>query len=94
MSNFQRAEAFGRNQELHQQLIAAAARAEAAETQGFHAGIISALAILRLHGAETIWQEVVDLCDTQALLAHAAANDEVEFSGLDKWLPQGEEVQP
>ena len=71
-------------------LAAALARAEAAETEGFHAAIISVLAVLRLHGMETIWREIADLCDTQALLAHARANDEIEFAGLDKWLQQDE----
>lgn len=54
-------------------------------TGDFYAGIISALAVIALHDQETIFREIVDLCDEGELIAHARKNDEMEFSGLSKY---------
>ncbi len=52
----------------------------------FYAGIITALAIVNLHGQDTIYDEIVDALgrDVKGLVRHAIKNDELEFSGLEK----------
>lgn len=59
--------------------------AEDAEKKGLYAGIISALAVVKLHGADTIFEEIVALCDYNELIEHAKREEELEFSGLDKY---------
>jgi len=51
----------------------------------FYAGIITALALLDLHGQETIYRELVEMCDKKALVRHAIADGEVEYSCLAKY---------
>ena len=51
-----------------------------------YAGIISALAVIELHGEDTIYDEVVALCDVDELLACARQEREMRFSGLDHYL--------
>ena len=51
----------------------------------FYAGIISALAVVKLHNADTIHSEIVALCDVNELLAHAKSEGEIEFAGLDEY---------
>jgi len=54
----------------------------------FYAGIISALAVVKLHNADTIHSEIVALCDVKELLAHAKAEGEIEFAGLGEYEAQ------
>ena len=57
----------------------------------FYAGIISALAVVKLHNADTIHSEIVALCDLNELLAYAKAEGEIEFAGLGEYeLQQGD----
>lgn len=59
-----------------------------ADRSDFFAGIITALAILRLHDSETIYREVINTMgkdDLRALIKHARKNDELEFSGLVRY---------
>ena len=51
----------------------------------FYAGIISALAVVKLHNADTIHSEIVALCDVKELLEHAKAEGEIEFAGLGEY---------
>ncbi len=55
------------------------------EDAAFYGGIISALAVCKLHDQEVIFHEIVQLCDLEGLLTHAEAEDELEFSGLEKY---------
>lgn len=48
----------------------------------FYAGIISALAVVELHHADTIHEEIVALCDKSELIAYARAEEELEWFGL------------
>jgi len=52
----------------------------------FYAGIITALAIVDLHGQDTIYDEIIETLgkDVKGLVRHAIKNDELEFSGLAK----------
>ncbi len=54
----------------------------------FYAGIISALAVVKLHNADTIHSEIVALCDVKELLMHAKAEGEIEFAGLGEYEAQ------
>lgn len=54
----------------------------------FYAGIISALAVVKLHNADTVHSEIVALCDLEELLAHAKAEGEIEFAGLGEYEAQ------
>ena len=54
----------------------------------FYAGIISALAVVKLHNADTIHSEIVELCNVDELLSHARAEGEIEFAGLGKYEAQ------
>ena len=54
----------------------------------FYAGIISALAVVKLHNEDTIHSEIVALCDLNELLAHARAEGEIEFAGLNEYITQ------
>jgi rubrerythrin len=56
--------------------------------KSFYSGIISSLAVVRLHNADTIHSEIVALCDLKELLAHAKAEGEIEFAGLGKYEAQ------
>lgn len=57
-----------------------------AEDSALYAGIISALAVIELHGEDTIFDEVVALCDKDELFAHAKREGEMTFSGLARYL--------
>lgn len=50
----------------------------------FYAGIITALAIVDLHGEDTIYDEIVNTCDVAELVKHAKQDGELEYSGLVK----------
>lgn len=52
----------------------------------FYAGVISALAVVDLHGMNTIYDEIVSLCNVDELIAHARREDEIEYSGLKKYI--------
>lgn len=54
----------------------------------FYSGIISALAVVKLHNADTIHSEIVELCDLNELLLHAKAEGEIEFAGLGEYEAQ------
>ena len=43
----------------------------------FYAGIISALAVVKMYNADTIHSEIVALCDVKELLDHAKAEGEI-----------------
>ena len=58
----------------------------AADRTGFYTGIVTALAVVELHNADTIYDEIVALCDIRELMAHAKANDELQWSGLVRWI--------
>ena len=51
----------------------------------FYSGIISALAVVRLHNADTIHSEIVELCDLEELLEFARTEGEIEFAGLEEY---------
>jgi hypothetical protein len=51
----------------------------------FYCGIITALAMLAGHDAETYYVELVEMCDLDELIDVAKRNDEIEFSGLKKY---------
>jgi hypothetical protein len=51
----------------------------------FYSGIISALAVVKLHNADTIHSEIVALCDLNELLDYARTEDEIEFAGLEEY---------
>jgi len=55
-----------------------------ATDKAFYSGIITALNLLDLHGADTIYDELVNMCDVQKLVKAAIADGELEFSGLAK----------
>ena len=50
----------------------------------FYSGILTALNLLDLHGEDTIYDELVKLCDVRELVAVAKAEEELEWSGLVK----------
>lgn len=56
-----------------------------AELRGFYGGIITALAILKLHDSETQYRDIVEACDVKELVAHARREEELLYSGLVKY---------
>lgn len=52
--------------------------------KSFYYGILTALNLLALHGEDTIFVELVDMCDVKELVAVAVENGELEWSGLSK----------
>ena len=54
------------------------------EDKAFYAGIVTALNLLDLHGQETIYDELVAVCDLEELIKFTVDNDEFEWSGLAK----------
>jgi len=54
------------------------------ENKDFYAGIITTLAIVDLHGQDTIYSEIVEVCDIAELVHYAKEEGELEFSGLEK----------
>ena len=74
--------------EMNDSLAALAARVAALEAErdaALYSGIITALAVVRTADQETLFREIVNLCDEVALIAVARENDELEFSGLVKY---------
>jgi len=57
-------------------------RARLKRKEDMYLGIISALAIVKEHDAETIYHEIVDICNLKELVETAKNNEELEFSGL------------
>ena len=55
------------------------------EKAAFYAGIRTALSVLALHDAETIFREIVETCDVNELITYTQADDEMEFSGLTRY---------
>lgn len=53
-----------------------------AEERAFYSGVITCLAVLKLHDYETIFDEIVRSCDVKALVKCAKEEGELEFSGL------------
>lgn len=49
---------------------------------GLYSGITVGLAIMRLHGHDTAYRELVALCDLAELVRYAVLNDDLEYSGL------------
>lgn len=65
-----------------------------AKDRGFFGGILTALAIIHLHGEDTIFDEVIGTLDTESLsllIEHAKINDELEWSGLADYLERTNE---
>lgn len=57
--------------------------------QSFFGGILTALAIIHIHGEDTIFDEVIATLGGESLamlIEHAKNNDELEWSGLADYL--------
>jgi hypothetical protein len=50
--------------------------------KAFYGGILTALAILRIHDQQTIFDEVVGTTDVKELVRYAKEENEMEWSGL------------
>ena len=55
-----------------------------ATDKAFYSGIITALNLIDLHGRDTIYDELVALCNVEELIAVAKAEGELDWSGLVK----------
>lgn len=51
----------------------------------FNLGILAALAVVALHDAQTIFDEIVDSADAAQLVAVARDDEQLEISGLAKY---------
>lgn len=60
-------------------------REEQIRKEGLYLGILSVLPVIALHDAETIYREVVDLCEVDLLVRIARENGEMRFSGLSQY---------
>ncbi len=56
-------------------------------TAMFYSGVRTALAVIRLHGADTIFDEVMNTLgnETARFVQEAKNEGEYEFAGLDAW---------
>lgn len=54
-------------------------------SDSFYAGMLAALAVVALHDNETIFHEIVELDDAQALVAFAKRDGQLEMSGLARY---------
>jgi hypothetical protein len=56
-------------------------------TKSFYSGVRTALAVIRLHGEDTIFDEVMDALggDVDEFVQEAKNEGEYEFAGLDAW---------
>lgn len=65
-----------------------------AKDKGFFGGLLTALAVVNIYDAQTIYEDIIgtlsadDLAD---LIEHAKTNDELVWSGLAKYLEKESE---
>ena len=55
------------------------------ELVAFYSGIRTALALIDAHGEDTLYDELVNMCDADELIKYAKRDGEYKFAGLHKW---------
>lgn len=57
---------------------------ERSKKNEFYSGILTALHLLDMHGQDTIYDELVNLCNLKELVSYSVIDGEFDWSGLSK----------